>query len=935
MRFRVIGPVEARAQDGAAVALAPKPRALLAVLLLDVGRSVSRDRLTSALWPERPPPSAPRVIRTYVSALRQSLNLSRGDNLPRLVPLADGYRFEVDDADLDLLLFEDLAKRGQQALGDGKPALAARLLDQALDLWRGEPAEDVNVDGETGALIAGLTERRLLAEEDRTEAELALGRDAALITRLRLLVVAQPLRERLWGQLMTALYRTGQQAAALDAYQRVRTRLIAELGVEPGPALRELHQQILAGDTLPSLRAAVHSAASVVPRQVPLDVSQFTGRASEIGRLDEALGAPSADPPGPVAVTVITGAAGVGKTALAIHWAHRVADRFPDGQLYASLRGYSPAGAASPLKVLAQFLRALGTDVSRIPDDLDEAAALYRSLLDGKRILIILDNAASSEQVRPLLPAAPGCTVIVTSRDRLSGLTARDGAVRISLDPLQQGEAVALLRAILGPSRADVELSAVGDIAARCEFLPLALRVAADRATARPQQSLAALAAQLAAADDRLDVLTSTDDPGTSVRCVFSWSYRAQPAHSARIFRLAALPAGPDITIPGAAALAAASQAETRRLLESLADTHLLEQHAPGRYRFHDLLRLYAAEAARADESEAACAAAINRVLTWYLHTAEAASRRLEPGRRPTPVGVALPHCEPLPFANYVQALAWCDAEHENLVAAIEQAAATRNDDIGWKLPIALFMFFALRRRWEDLRAAMTIAITCAQRSGDQRGVAWASDCLGQALLRLGRYEEALRCYSVALSTRREIGDQRGVGAALNNLGSTYQAKGQPTDAARCYEQALAIARRIGNRYGEAIALSNLGEAYHDLGRLAAAIDCYTRSLYIIRDTGVLQPEGHTLHGLAAAYVAGGQHRQAEETYRQALAVRRQAGDRHGEAETLRDIGDLLYQLGRTGAAHASRQQALAAFEELGDPQAAELRRRMKTPAVR
>jgi tetratricopeptide (TPR) repeat protein len=415
---------------------------------------------------------------------------------------------------------------------------------------------------------------------------------------------------------------------------------------------------------------------------------------------------------------------------------------------------------------------------------------------------------------------------------------------------------------------------------------------------------------------------------------VFSWSYTAQTADAQRMFRLASVPAALDISIPGAAALAAASQAEARRLLEALADMHLIEEHAPGRYRFHDLLRSYAAEAAQADENNAARAAAIHRVLTWYLHTAEAASRRLEPARRPTPVGAAPPHCQPLPFTTYDQALAWCDTEHENLVAAIAQAAATGHDDIGWKLPIALFMFFTLRRRWADLRVAMTVAVSCARRCSDQHGMAWASDCLGHAHLQLQDYGEALRCYQLALSTRHKIGDRRGEGAALNNLGCTYEVTGQHADAARCYQQALSIARQIGDRYGEAIALSNLGETYHHLGRLSAALDCLARSLPIIRETGGLQPEGQALHQLAATHLAAGQHPQAEETYRQALAVRRRAGDRHGEAETLRDAGDLLHHLGRPRAARASWHQALAVFEELGDPQVDELRARLKTQAL-
>ena len=901
------------------------------MLLLDAGRPVSQDRLMAALWREQPPPSAPRVIRTYVSALRQSLRLSRGDRLPRLVPAGDGYRLEVEPGDLDLLVFDDLAERGRRALGDGDGAGAAKLLDQALGLWRGAPAEDVSVDGDTGVLLAGLAERRVLAEEDRAEAGLVLGQDAALIATLRLLGAAHPLRERLWGQLMTALYRTGQQAAALAAYGQVRRQLVAELGVEPGPGLRELHQQILAGDTLPLPYPAAAPAPPVVPWQLPLDVSHFTGRAAELGQLDTALGAPGADPPGQAVIAVIAGLAGAGKTALAIRWAHRVAGRFPDGQLYASLRGYSPAGAVSPLEVLARFLRALGAAPGRIPGDLDEAAAMYRSLLDSKRVLIVLDNAASSGQVRPLLPAAPGCAVVVTSRDRLPGLAARDGAARITLGPLPPGEAVTLLRGILGPRHTDADLPAVTDIAARCGFLPLALRIAADRATTPPHKPLIALAAQLAAADDRLDMLTSSDDPGTSVRTVFSWSYRAQPAAAARLFRLVSLPAGPDISIPATAALAATSQTEARRLLETLAGTHLLEECTPGRYRFHDLLRIYAAEAAEAEESDAGRAAALQRVLTWYLHTAEAASRRLEPAQRRIPLGIAPPHCQPLPFTAYEQALAWCDAEHENLVAAIGQAAATGHDDIGWQLPVTLTWFIGLRRRWADLQAVMTIAVTCARRRGDQQGMAWALDCLGQAHKNLRHYEEARRCYRRALSTRREIGDRPGEGACLNNLGCTYWKTGQHADAARYYEQALAIARHTGNRHGEAIALSNLAEAYHHLGRLAAALDCYARSLDIVRETSDLRGEGQTLHQLAAAQQAAGQHPQAEETYRQAQAVFRRAGDRHGEAETLRDAGDLLHHLGRRAAAHASWQQALAAFEELSDPQAHELRTRLRT----
>jgi DNA-binding SARP family transcriptional activator len=375
---------------------------VLVVLLVHAGRPVSRERLMAAVWPEGAPPSAPRVIRTYVSALRQSLRVPYQDGLPRLAALGDAYRLEVAPGDLDMLVFDDLAERGRRALGDGDAAAAARLLDQALGLWHGPPAGDVTVDGDTSAVLAGLAERRLLAEEDRADAELVLGRDAGLIARLRLLVATYPLRERPWGQLMTALYRTGQRAAALACYRELRKHLVAELGVEPGPELGELHQQILAGDSLPARQpAAMVPVAQVMPRQLPPDVSHFTGRAAELDRLDALLGTSGAGKPATVVITAINGTPGVGKTALAIRSAHRMASRFPDGQLYASLRGHAATGPADPLAVLARFLRDLGIAPERIPGDLDEAAALYRSLLDSRRILVVLDNAASSGQQRP------------------------------------------------------------------------------------------------------------------------------------------------------------------------------------------------------------------------------------------------------------------------------------------------------------------------------------------------------------------------------------------------------------------------------------------------------------------------------------------------------------------------------------------------------
>jgi DNA-binding SARP family transcriptional activator len=930
MRFRILGPVEAWADGGDPVRLPPKPRALLTVLLVHAGRPVSRDRLMAAVWPEGAPPSAPRVIRTYVSALRQSLRVPRQDGLPRFAALGDAYCLEVTPGDLDMLAFDDLAERGRRALRDGDAAAAARLLDQALGLWRGPPAGDVTVDGDTGAVLAGLAERRLLAEEDRADAELVLGRDAALIARLRVLVATYPLRERPWGQLMTALYRTGQRAAALACYRQLREHLVAELGVDPGPELGELHQQILAGDSLPARQpAAVVPVAHVMPRQLPRDVSHFTGRAEELDQLDTLLGTSGAGMPVTPVITAINGAPGVGKTALAVRWAHRMASRFPDGQLYASLRGHAAVGPADPLAVLARFLRDLGIAPGSIPADLDEAAALYRSLLDGKRFLVVLDNAASSGQVRPLLPGAPGCAVIVTSRSRLPGLGARDGAAQVTLAPFLPDEAAMLLRQILGAQRADAEPAAVAAIAAECAFLPLALRIAAERAIARTHQTLAALAAQLTAARDRLDVLAADDDPVTSVRTVFSWSYQALPEGTARMFCLLGVHPGPDIAIPAAAALAATSTAEAQRLLEALAGAHLLEEATAGRYRFHDLLRAYAAERAATDESPADRAAALWRVLTWHLHAADAAGRLLAPGRRRVSLDPPPPECGPLAFAGYDEALASCDAELASVVACVRAAAQTGHDQIAWQLSVASWSYFDLRKPWAEWITCARIALRATRRCQDRFGEAWVLDSLRGAYSGLRRFGDAVDRGQQSLRIRRDIGDRLGEGSVLNNLGTAYLGLDRFGDGLTCFRQALAIARETGNRHGEAIGLNNLGEAFLKLRQPGDAIPFLQQALDLARTMDYHILEGDALHNLGESYLAIGEPGTSEDCFRRALSVRQHTGDRHGQAQTVRALGDLLQELGETGAAHASWQQALAIFKELGDPQAGELRARL------
>jgi DNA-binding SARP family transcriptional activator len=730
MRFCILGPLEVSGSGGIPVSIsAPKHRALLVILLLHANHTVSAARLESALWPARAPRSAAGLLRTCVSGLRQSLRLTEPDVLPSLVTRPGGYELTVAPADLDMSTFEELSARGRHALDRGDPLAATRLLHAALGLWRGEPAEGIGLDQDTETVVAGLRERRLAVEEAWVRAQFALGDDRELVLRLTELAAEHPFREGLHSQLMIALYRAGRPAEALEVFQALRRRLAAELGSEPSKSVRGLHERILRGD--PELTMPVRSwlgglGQSAAPRQLPPGTAEFTGRLEYLDRLD-AIGTTTAAVP----LVMISGAAGSGKTTLAVHWAHRRAGHFPDGQLFVDLQGHSADKPMDPAEALRRFLRGLGTAPEQVPHDEDEATALYRSLLAGKRVLIVADNAGSAGQLRPLLPGTPGCLVLVTSRSRLPGLLASSGATPVTLGPLSETEAVSLLRKLLGDARVDAEPAAAAQIAARCVYLPLAVRVAAERAAHRPRLALAGLAGELAAKHDRLDALSTGEDRDTTVRSVLSWSYRGLQPAAARMFRLLGLHPGADISIPAAAALADVSAAAAARLLEALAEVHLLEETAPGRYRLHALLRAYAAERAAQDETPSSRDAAIARMLTWCLHTVVAAADRvLMPGRGHISLTRPPRHCEPLAFAGYEQALAWADAEHATLVGAVSQAARAGCDDIAWQLVLALGSYFELRKPWTEWIACSRTGRAAAIRAGNRRAEGWMLNAL-------------------------------------------------------------------------------------------------------------------------------------------------------------------------------------------------------------
>ena len=606
MRFSVLGRLEVVGDDGSECRIAQaRQRGLLAVLLLHANEEISASRLTELLWDSDGRAVAPGALRTQIWALRKLLGPAR-----RLHTGAyHGYRLEVRPGELDAVQFRQFAEQGRDALESGDLDGAVRCLSHALGLWGEPPLADVPATLAMGPVAQRLLDERAAARELLNQARLGLGEHAALIPELRESTAADPANERLWEQFMLALHGAGRSADALAAYQQARAAMQAELGLEPGHRLQQLHQRILAGDReMPAV-----PVASVVPRQLPAPVRPFAGRTAELAALTgllEDVGALSA-----TVISVIGGTAGVGKTALAVHWAHQVADRFPDGQLYVNLRGFDPSGNPTPaVAAIRALLDALEVPADRIPANLDAQVGLYRSLVAGKRMLLVLDNARNAEQVRPLLPGGPGCLVVVTSRSDLAGLAAIEGARSMRLGLLTDAEAHTLLVARLGATRTETEPTAAGELVRLCARLPLALVIAAARVAARPQFRLRMLADELADTRSRLDALDAGDELA-SLRAVFSWSVGSLSASAARMFGLLGLHPGPDITVPAAASLAGAPLASARAALAELAEVSLTAEHAPGRFGLHDLLRAYAVEQARISGSESENREATGRML--------------------------------------------------------------------------------------------------------------------------------------------------------------------------------------------------------------------------------------------------------------------------------------------------------------------------------
>ncbi len=921
-RFRILGPLEVRSGDAWTPVGAPKWRTLLAVLLLSHGQVVSTERLVDELWGDEPPAKPANLVATYVHRLRGLI----GDPEGRvLVTRSPGYRLAADGDEIDAVRFARLVAAGRGALADGAVARAVELLSEALGLFRGPPLADVPLSDLVATEANRLEESQVAALGLRMEAEIENGDAAGTVAELRRLTAEHPLREELWALLMRALCAAGRQAEALEAYTRARTVIGDELGVDPGPGLRQLHQEILEADARPAPRPpkpVIKPALS----QLPADVPDFTGRADQVEYLcrlfsgvpDEGNGA------GAVLVSLIAGAGGLGKTTLAVHVAHQLRARFPDGQLYVDLRGASGRPAA-PADVLARFLRQLGVDGDQVPVSEDERAGLYRTRLAGRRVLIVLDDARDAAQARPLVPGSVSCGVLVTSRNLMPDLV---GGHLVDLDVLDRAEARALLAKIAGAGRLDAEPDATEQLLAACAGLPLAIRIAGVRLAGRTSWTIASLAGRVADERRRIDEFTAGD---LAVRACFQVSFDSLPAgrpgcpDPARTFRLLGLWHGPFISLPAAAALLAEPEDLVADSLETLVDAHLLQSLATDRYRLHDLLRVYAAEKAEAEEARQDRDEAVLRVLTWYLHTAEAAGRVISPQHARVPLGDGQLARPALAFASLEQALDWCESARVNLVAAATQAASAGMHEIAWKLPAAMMSFFYRRGHWADWTATHESGLNSARALGDRMAEAWMLNNLGM-VFGLQRKEAAVGCFEEALAIYREIGDQPGQARAANNVAQAclrVRRFPQALDAAR---RSLAVQRQAGDRYGEGIALGNLGDACRELARFDEAIGHLEQALGIFRELGDEHSQADSLSDLGDVYLTVGRLDDAQGCLRASLAIWRAHGERYGQAATLARLGQAQKHAGRLAEARELLTEAHFILTELGDlGQAAEV----------
>lgn len=963
LRFTVLGPVRAWRGDEQIHSGSPQQKALLAALLLRGGRTATAPELIDGLWGEEPPDAAVAALRTYASRLRKAF----GPDSDVLVSESGGYAIRIGIGAVDAEVAEQLAAEAEKAQHSGDRSRARELINKALDLWAGEPLAGLpGPYAETQRMR--LEEWHLVLVETRLDLDLNVGFHAEAVSELTALTAQHPFRERLRELLMLALYRSGRQAEALAVYNDTRRLLAEELGADPCAELSELQQRILQADAGLAAPADARTSGTgptfVRPAQLPATVSDFTGRDAFVGELSNQL----ATAEGRVmAVSAVAGIGGVGKTTLAVHVAHAARHHFPDGQLYVDLQGAGPV-PTEPQAVLGAFLRALGIPDSAIPKGVEERAALYRSTLDGRRVLALLDNARDAAQVRPLLPGTEGCAALITSRARMVDL---ESAHLVDLDVMSPEEALVLFTRIVGEERVSSERDAAMDVVAACGFLPLAIRIAASRLASRRTWTVSFLARKLADGRRRLDELRAGD---LAVRATFELGYGQLEPQQARAFRLLGLADGPDISLAAAAVILDMDTFDAEELIESLVDASLLESAAPGRYRYHDLVRLYARDCAERDQSMADREAAMSRLLDFYLATAARVYALERPGDR------LVDHLAPtdrpgLDFPDQSAALDWLFTEADCLLACAQQTASSaamvrRAADLVAAAP-DIAESGVNSRRYEAVAAAVGDA---ARKAGDLQAEGRARTLLAHALSLAGRYDDAEEQAKTAWELGRAAQDPVPTSRVPNQLGIIFAlSRRSPEQAEKYLLQAIEAFRKDGNRPGEASALGNLSRVLLETDRAHSAVDTARQGVQILGSLGHVmrlatgkyqlgialsgsgkhaealteltealtllqecrQPlwEGMAHQRLAEVHLIMHQAAQAAAHAEQALALRGHGGEWR-RAIVLTVLGKALSQLRQSGRAEACWQEALSIHERLGAAEADEVRRLLAASAT-
>ncbi|WP_329101890.1 tetratricopeptide repeat protein [Micromonospora sp. NBC_01699] len=922
--FAVLGTLRVSRHDRTITVPANRQRALLATLLLNRSETVSVAALVDRVWGTRAPAHARAALHSLVRRLRRTLTVE--DHPGELIATrANGYVLELPPAALDLSRFDALVAGGLTA----DPQRRADLLREALALWRGDPLGDVDSEVLHREDVPALAERWARATEVYFDTELTLGRHTEIIAELRRATRHNPLREGLWAQLMLALYRSGRQAEALDAFQRLAAILVEELGVDPGPQVRELRDGVLHADPALSWRPppATATATPAAPPmfQLPADAGVLHGRADTVEAVRRSI--VTAIREGRLPLVSVSGAPGVGKTALAVHLGHQLADEFPDGQWYIRLRGQQEV-QARPLDVLSELLTYSGVRGAAQPVTADARAAALRAALAGRRVLIVLDDAASAEQVEPLLPGAGGCAVIVTSRSTLGALVALHGGRAVGLDPLSPEAAVGLLTAVFQDHAITVAPDVVHDLAALCGNLPLALRIAAANLAMSGPTDARAYVRRLRDGD-RLGGLSVPGDPRVALRAAIAPSYQVLGDAERRALRLLGSTPTDCFTTADLAALTDVDWPAADAVLRTLASSHLVRPARGGRFVTHDLIRLYAAEQSRVEDTPAQRTEALGRLFHGYLATADTLARRSYPRMvflpRPAgPVRVAAEAGQPEP-PN------WFHAEYANLLAAIRHAAQHGPREIAWQLADRMRGYLQETGAHGEWRSVVELGLAQAQREGDAHGAAAMQSSLATLSASRADYADARRRFNTALTIQLRLGNRAGQASILNNLGIVHREEGQLTEAGECYAQALRLYRELGRRHAEWNCLSNLSVVQLELDQVPDAVQAQQAALdgYMSLDVAEqpLDDIANVLHNLAVGLRALGRPSLAVLHLTRAVVIRRQVGNRYGAATDLDQLAAAYVDLGYHAKAQRLAEECLSIARAIG-------RRRVEAEAL-